>query len=333
MRMRKWQMATVVAGLLAVCGGMSPSSASAGPAALQRSRWASGKGTSVDGTSVDGLVVSVGYAEDKENNTPNPASFPVPWMGAPNTIFLGNPVPGNNVCGNVTKCYDTGAIRLDNPTASPIDVTQVSVDDHSSVPGGTVFNNLWGSFEVPPGESVILAANPPFNDPKHDNFDTSSWPPNQCTPISVAPTVSITIGTTTTTLADSAHVLDTGGIDAGYCGQNESIQWHLIGVAGTKVASLSLRPRITTAATGSTVTVTATLLDGTGAPLPNVRIAFRVRGGPDAGRFATAFTNSVGQASFSLVGPNPGKDTLVARVRTVGSFRSNVAYVTWTSAA
>ena len=93
----------------------------------------------------------MGYAEDKEIETPNPSQFPVPWAGAPNTTFLGGTVPGQAACGTLATCYDAGAIRLDNPGASPITVSSVSVDDHSSLPGGMVFDNLWGSFTVAPG--------------------------------------------------------------------------------------------------------------------------------------------------------------------------------------
>ena len=107
-----------------------------------------------------GLGIFVGYAEDKEINAPDPASFPVPWAGAPNTVFLGGTFPGG-VCGTHPVCYDAGAIRLDNPGSSPVVVDRVDVDDHSSVTGGKVFNNLWGSFTVPPHQSVIVTENPP----------------------------------------------------------------------------------------------------------------------------------------------------------------------------
>jgi hypothetical protein len=69
-------------------------------------------------TTPSGLSVFVGYAEDKEINTPNPASFPTPWAGAPNTVFLGGTVPGAAACGTLTTCYDAGAIRLDNPSST-----------------------------------------------------------------------------------------------------------------------------------------------------------------------------------------------------------------------
>ncbi len=115
-----------------------------------------------------GLSVFVGYAEDKETNNPNPAAFPVPWLGAPNTIFLGGPVVGQTACGKLPLCYDTGAIRLDNGGSSDVTIASVSVDIHSSISGGKAFN-LWGSFTVPAGESVILAENPPGDNPSYDN--------------------------------------------------------------------------------------------------------------------------------------------------------------------
>ena len=164
--------------------------------------------TASQAPSVGGLSVFVGYAEDKEINTPDPASFPVPWAGAANTVFLGGTVPGQAACGSLTVCYDAGAIRLDNPSSSAITVDSVSVDDHSSVVGGKVFNNLWGSFTVFAGQSIILTENPPANNATYDNFDTSSYPNNNCTPVTVPPTVAITVKGAATTLADSTHVLD-----------------------------------------------------------------------------------------------------------------------------
>ncbi len=59
--------------------------------------------------------------------------------------------PGQTACGTLTTCYDAGAIRLDNPGPTDITVGSVSVDIHSSIPGGKTFN-LWGSFTVPAGQ-------------------------------------------------------------------------------------------------------------------------------------------------------------------------------------
>lgn len=284
---------------------------------------------------INNLSVSVGYAEDKHQSSLSPAAFPVPWSGSPNTIFLGNPVYGSSPCGTLPHCFDGGAIRLDNSGSSDVTVNSVSVDDHSSVPGGKIFN-LWGSFTVPAGESVILAENPPGNDPTSDNFDTSGAPSGNCTAISVAPTVTITIGGVPTTLVDSTHVLDTNGIDTESClvQQNEAIQWRHIGTPGVKTATLTLSPATTTLAVGQQVTETATLLDGGGIGLPNANITFNVTSGPNAGQSISTVTDQAGQASFTYTDTAPGTDVVVASVPTaytVGPLLSNQTSVFWSN--
>src|SRR5205085_8872053 len=141
--------------------------------------------------------------------------------------------------------------------------------------------NPWGSFTVPAGMSVILAGNPPNNDPSYNNFDTSGAPKGNCTPITVAPTVTITSGGVPTTLVDSTHVLDTNGIDTESCSvqQNEAIQWRHIGSPGVKKASLKLGPATVTLGVGQQVTETATLLDGGGSGLGNATVNFNVTSG------------------------------------------------------
>jgi hypothetical protein len=280
---------------------------------------------------VGGLSVFVGYAEDKEINTPNPASFPVPWAGAPNTVFLGGTVPGQGSCGNLATCYDSGAIRLDNPGTTAVAVSDVSVDDHSSIAGGKVFD-LWGSFTVPAGQSVILTENPPGDNPSYDNFDSSSYPVNCGTPLTVAPTVTITVGGQPTTLVDSTHVLDTGGIDPGSCSPatNESIPWRPIGAAGSDSATLTLAPSTTTQFAGQPVTETATLLDGSGSGLPNSVVSFTVTSGPDVGVTGTAVTDADGHASFTYSATAEGEDVVSASVSTVGTFAADTTEVMWT---
>jgi hypothetical protein len=284
---------------------------------------------------ISGLSVSVAYAEDKHQSSLSPAAFPVPWSGSPNTIFLGNPVYGSSPCGTLPHCFDGGAIRLDNTSSSDIPIDNVSVDDHSSIPGGKVFN-LWGSFTVPAGKSVILAQNPPGNDPSSDNFDTSGFPKGNCTPITVAPTVTITVAGVPTTLLDSTHVLDTNGIDTESCSvqQNEAIQWRHIGSPGVKTASLTLSPATVTLGVGQQVTKTATLLDGGGSGLVNATVNFTVISGPDAGQTGSAVTDNMGQASFTYTDAGPGTDIVVASVLTaytVGPMQSNQTSVLWTN--
>jgi hypothetical protein len=283
------------------------------------------------GTSANGLLVSVGYAEDKETNNPNPAAFPVPWQGSPNTIFIGGPVVGQTQCGTLPSCFDAGAIRLDNPTAGPISVSDVSVDIHSSMAGGKVFD-LWGSFLVPAGQSVILTENPPGDTASFDDFDTSGYPGNQCSPITLSPTVTITVAGVATTLFDSSHVLDTGGIDLGFCGsggiKNESIAWRPIGSAGAAAASLNLAPSALTVPVGGSVVETATLLDGGGNGLANVPVAFAVVSGPNTGHTGAGTTDGSGHATFNYGDSAAGTDIVTASVTTLGTF-STQALVTW----
>jgi hypothetical protein len=274
--------------------------------------------------SASGLLVSVGYAEDKEINTPDPAAFPVPWAGSPKTVFLGGTVPGQTACGSLPTCYDTGAIRLDNPTSAAITVDRVDVDIHSSITGGKYFKNLWGSFTVPAGTSVILAANPPSNNPSYDNFDTSGYPPNSCSPVTLPPQVLITVAGRTTTLQDTTHVLDTDGIDRGYCHQNESIQWRPIGtgVTGSHNATLTVDNPTPDVSAGLPYTATATLLDSAGFGLANVEVRLKAIGGSDAGMIWTAVTDVNGKAAFTYTPSGTGQDDLLATVTTVGSFSS-----------
>jgi hypothetical protein len=284
---------------------------------------------------INGLSVSLAYAEDKHQSTMTQGSFPVPWSGSPNVIFLGNPAYGSSECGSLPHCFDGGAIRLDNTGSSDIPIDSVSVDDHSSIPGGKVFN-LWGSFTVPAGKSVILAQNPNGANLSSDDFDTSGAPKGNCTPITVAPTVTITVGGIPTTLVDSTHVLDTNGVDTESCSvqQNESIQWRHIGAPGVKAATLALSPSTATLGVGQQATETATLLDGGGSGLANATVNFAVTSGPNAGQSGSAVTDGTGQASFTYTGTGPGTDIVVASVSTaytVGPFLSNQTSVLWTN--
>ncbi len=184
--------------------------------------------------------------------------------------------------------------------------------------------------------SVILAGNPPTNDPSYDNFDTSGAPKGNCTPITVAPTVTITSGGIPTTLVDSTHVLDTNGVDTESCSvqQNESIQWRHIGAPGVKTGTMTLSPSTATMGVGQKVTETATLLDGGGNILPNTTVTFTVTSGPNAGQSGSAITDNTGKASFTYTDTAPGTDIVVASVNTaytVGPFLSNQTSVLWTN--
>jgi hypothetical protein len=284
------------------------------------------------GSNASGLSVYVGYAEIKGSNIPDPATFPFPWQGSPNVTFLGGRVTGQTACGTYPLCFDTGAIRLDNTTTSNIQVSSVSVNVHADLPNGHIFN-LWGSFTVPAGQSVILAENPPNNNPNHDNFDTSNTLKGNCTPNPVAPSVTITVNSVANTLYDSTHVLDTGGIDPDSCNiHNESTQWRPIGSAGTNRASITLAPALSTLPVGQQVTETATFADGGGVPYANIPVTFTVTSGPDAGQTGSGVTDQNGHATFNFTNTGPGTDLVVASTTNIiGPMLSSQAAVLWSN--
>ena len=243
--------------------------------------------------------------------------FPTPWKGAPNTLFIGN-----------GPSFDAGAIRLDNPTGVPLPVDNVSVDLQRP---GPEFK-LWGSFTIPAHGSAILTQTGQYN------FDTSDFPLASCpTPAASSdkriPKVTVTIAGAPTSLLDTGHVLDTGGFDYASCKPNESLQWRSIGGAGigTEGGSIALTPATQTQGLGGTATVTSTVLDAGGSPLPNVSVDFKILSGPNAGVTGTATTDANGNATFTYKGTTLGKDSVQASVTNAsgGGFASNTGTITW----
>ena len=243
--------------------------------------------------------------------------FPTPWKGAPNTLFIGN-----------GPSFDAGAIRLDNPTGAPLPVDNVSVDLQRP---GPVFK-LWASFTIPAHGSAILTQTQQYN------FDTSDYPLASCpTPAASSdkriPKVTVTIAGVPTSLLDTGHVLDTGGFDYASCKPNESLQWRSIGGAGigTEGGSIALTPATQTQGLGGTATVTSTVLDAGGSPLPNVSVDFKILSGPNAGVTGTATTDANGNATFTYKGTSLGKDSVQASVTNAsgGGFASNTGTITW----
>jgi len=170
----------------------------------------------------DNLEVQVGYADNLRASP----FFPSPWCGAAGTTFDGSTT--NPGCG---MTFDSGAIRIINNGASPVSVTDVSVNV------GGVITDIWnagGAFTIAAGASAILAQTS-----NSQNFDTSDQPFGPfgcCVNDGVIPTVTITADAVTQTLSDSGQVLNTSGVDfacetAG-CTTNESFAWRDIGTFG-----------------------------------------------------------------------------------------------------
>lgn len=275
-----------------------------------------GLGVSQQAQAATTVTVSVGYAD---NLRPS-GFFPTPWQGSPNTVFLGG-----------GTSFDAGAIRLDNPTDVPLPVDSVTVDLQR--PGPTF--NLWGAFTIPARGSAVLTQTAEFN------FDTSDFPIEPCGTVAPAgdpriPQVTISIGGQTTSLLDTGHVLDTNGYDLACQSANESLQWRAIGGAppGTAGGTITLAPPTQTRATGTTATVTATLLDAGGDPLPNVSVDFAVTSGPNAGTTGTGTTDFAGNAPFSYTSAVTGDDTVQASVTNASgaTITSNPVTVRWGTA-
>lgn len=258
---------------------------------------------------ISNLNVFVGYADDVRSSP----SFPVPWQGAPNTVFIGSGSP-----------LDAGAMRLDNTGSTDIAIDSVVVDLNR--PGPTI--NLWGAFTIPAGQEAILTQTAQFN------FDTSDFPIESCgvnAPAAVhPPLVTVTIGGTATTFTDSGHVLDTFGYDLACLG-NESLAWVAIGKASVGPPTLTLSPASSTVTIGSPVTVTATLLDPSGSPQPNVTVNFSVLTGPNAGTTGSGVTDANGKATLMYTGTVAGTDTVQASITTAtgGTISSNTVTVQW----
>jgi RHS repeat-associated protein len=270
------------------------------------------------------LAVYVGYADSLRPS----GTFPVPWQGSPNTVFLGSSGP----------FFDAGAVRLDNATDQPLAVDSVTVDLQRPNTSGflppPVFS-LWGSFTVPAHGTVILTQE------AFPDFDTSDYPIIGCglavSPFDPrVPKVTLTMGGVPTAYFDTAHVLDTGGADSFYCiaGGNESLPWRLIGTTGVQASgAFQLLPATNAAQTGTAATLTAVLTEASGQPLPNVTVDFSVTAGPNHGTSGQAVTDATGRAPFGYTGTIVGTDTVAASFTnaTGTTLTSNLATVTWQS--
>jgi hypothetical protein len=95
-----------------------------------------------------------------------------------------------------------------------------------------------------------------------------------------------------------------------------------------------LSPTTATNPVGGTHTVTATVRDTNGDPIPNIVVTFKVTAGPNAGQTGTGTTDSGGHATFTYTDTGgAGTDSIVATFKDVtgAMFTSNTAFKTWGS--
>ncbi len=113
---------------------------------------------------------------------------------------------------------------------------------------------------------------------------------------------------------------------------------HIFGVrSGTPVTDehVDLNPTTASLRVGQSHTVTATLWNDQGQPVPNRAVSFRVLSGPNANQTGSATSDAQGQASFTYVGSGgAGRDSILASFTKTNGGRgdSNIVIVDWTSA-
>jgi hypothetical protein len=178
--------------------------------------------------------VFVGYVDEAANDRGSPGSHPTPWKGENGVTFVGCGFTGIDECpksGGV-DVYEAGAIRIDAPASSSIEITGASVTI------GPCTYNPWPGIDrvVPAGGLIILtqtgAHKCTSTASEQDNFDTSeSFLKSKqyeefkaggsklgtCKSDGFIPEITLTINGQTTTVNDTTQTLNTGGIDQDIC--------------------------------------------------------------------------------------------------------------------
>jgi hypothetical protein len=149
------------------------------------------------------LPVFAGYAD----RVRAPAFAPNPWIGAPNTTWVGQ---------DALNLTDTGAIRIDNPGTTPIDGVHVTVDV------GPAHYDLWGVNSVPANGHLLLFQTVPL-----ESFDTSDAAPGpNCTESFIIPVIHVSANGFTYDYKDVGRALTSGGVDKGNCFNiDEGVDW------------------------------------------------------------------------------------------------------------
>jgi hypothetical protein len=174
----------------------------------------------------------VGYADELR---PSPF-FPNPWNGGAGVALY---------AGDTSTNIDAGAIMLHNSGGSNVTINAITVQVNPGL-SGAIFN-LWGTslpFVLGAGMSAIFTQTVAYN------FDTSDYPlvaANLLDNCSVgalsttalclnnSPLINLTLDGVSSSLTDTAHVLNTGGFDlAAVNNSNESLNWRLIGTTGVE---------------------------------------------------------------------------------------------------
>jgi fibronectin type 3 domain-containing protein len=252
------------------------------------------------------LNVFIGYFDT--HTVPFSSNQPSPWPYKDPTSFIGTPCPNYP---NDTTCWDSSAIRLDNPGST--DVTGV----HPVVVIGSRTYDLWGSnLTVKAGGMLVLTET--GSSQNSENFDGSDYPPNSynggntasCVDSGAIPALKITIAGVTTTYLDNGQVLNAGGVDSGHClngkfvsgRMDESHPWVQIG-SSSPVAPSAPQSLTATAGSGSvSLTWTPPASNG-GANITGYNV---YRGTSAGGESTTPVATNVTTTSFTDTGLTNG---------------------------
>ena len=273
------------------------------------------------------LSVYVGYADEARTSR---TVFPFPWRGSPGVA---------NFVGDDTDDIDSGAIRFDNNSDDPISLDRVTVDV------GAARFDIWASrspIQAAPHTITILTQTQNFD------FDTSDTAPTspvdlRCVPSGVIPQIHVTRGGETTTFDDTEQVLNTRGIDPGFCtGSNESHQWQRVGGGSVSGIDTPLLPTVLlTLSPGTdvfmpvvdgfpTLQVTVSALDGSWQPAANLPVTVTVSG--RNARTLSGTTGADGSVQLSYGGSQLGLDLLQATATISGlGTVSNEPSVSWSA--
>ena len=266
---------------------------------------------------------SVGFS----SNQPNP------WPYTDSSSFIGTPCPNYP---NSTTCWDSAALRLDNPGST--DITGV----HPVVVIGSRTYDLWGSNLTVKAHGMLVLTETGTS-PNSTNFDGSDYPPNSynggntasCVDSGAIPNVKITIGGTTTTFLDAGQILNTGGVDGGHClngkfvsgRMDESLPWTQI-ASSSPVAPSAPQSLAATAGDGSVSLSWVAPASNGGAAITGYNV---YRGTSPGGESATPVATGVTTTSYTNTGLTNGTTYYytVAAVNSAGvSPQSNEASAT-----
>ena len=161
--------------------------------------------------------MSFGYADNaSDTHQPSPGAFPAPWQGDRNVNFVGQ-----------GPKFESGAIRIENPSDRAVMVQQATVDV------GSQHYDLWGGpLKVPAHGSLILTqTDMGSKTPVEPNFDTSEQNSSPGSGTPAAAVLHLRVNGHDRTVSDSQRILTTGGRDVGNDpgNPNESHGWAVAG--------------------------------------------------------------------------------------------------------